>query len=240
MPKNAETIDIDSLVESGHLHPVAVQHLSTAVKERINACLDGTNAHIRETDLTYFMTTFAGGLEQAVIAYLCEVGGIQPTPDMRLISGDAFAQPGRLTIDLIVARLVDGEWVPVIAIEAKFNAYLNGHRNYCRKAEPGFVYSNQAICYPHGCLHDDLSGAVAFIWLAKPNKRPDLGAFGIKGLHKGDLLRDEAYYGDGLKPQQDAEAAWHFATWDALEQRIAAACPGAEGESVIRALRAGW
>lgn len=234
-------ITIDSLARDGLLNPDDARNLYP-LEEDLNKYLAGPTKRARETYLTYLLASSSGPLERAVIDYLCEVAdGIEPEPGMRLISGDEFNQPGRKTIDLVVAKKVDGRWVPLIAVEAKFNAPVNGHRRYCTKLEKGSAYSNQAICYLHGCLHDDLhEKKVKFVWLGKPNTRPDLGAWGSKGVHAGDIARYPDYFGDGIGPQTDAAERWCFATWDMLEEKIAAAIPGPNGSAIVKALRAGW
>jgi hypothetical protein len=211
------------------------------LEEDLNGYLDGSVRHAKETYLTYFMAAFGGPLEKDVIDFLCGVAGVEPAPGMRLVSGDEFTEPGKLTIDLVIATWSGDRWVPHVAVEAKFNAAVNGHRSYCRFIEKGTAYSNQAICYLHGCLHKDLhEDTVRFVWLGKPNRRPALGRWGVKGLHERDLERHPDYYGGALELQRNAESRWHFATWDKLEEKIAAAVPGPNGAAVVRALHAGW
>lgn len=193
-------VPLERLVKLGRLHGGTVaQHPSK--HESFNEILGDATGTLFATEpqSTAFLTMFDGPLESAVIKLLCRRANIPYTADLRLLSGRDFRWDSdakdRRTIDFVVARWV-GEgppqkgsqgWELVIAVEAKYDAAVNGGHGYCKK-HPG-RYSNQIICYLHGCVDGRLSRrkGVIFLWLGNAPKIPDAAPWGRKAVHEGDF-----------------------------------------------------
>lgn len=253
VPTLPET-SLDSLSKHGHLHGGTVaQHPST--HEAFNEILrDPTRTlFATEPQSTTFLTMFDGPLEKAVIEVLCRRAGVVYTADLRLLSGKDFrwdsAAKDRRTIDFVVARWV-GEgapqkgsqgWELVIAVEAKYGAAVNGGHGYCKKHPRR--YSNQIICYLHGCVDGRLSRrkGVAFLWLGYAPKSPEAAPWERKAIHEGDFKW--AGLEKAFRRQERARKHWQGVTWAELGQAITAALESeglsSEAEAIVRFLRAG-
>lgn len=246
-------ISIKHLVGKKLLHPDAAQKHS-GKHGRYSAILRGDWV-ATEAQVTTFMTMFGGLLEDAVVDYLCEVAGVKERDGLQIASGSEFRfdsdAPNRRAIDLVIGRrdpdapMSRGAkaWTPVVAVEAKFGAAVNGGHGYCPKDAEG--YSNQAICYAlHDCVDKRLNGDVAYVWLGNPVDADLLakyGPWGIKGINDNDFN-----YPTLLKAFADQEKAkdkWKAATWPGLGSAITTALAAegfsAEAEAIVRFLRAG-
>lgn len=218
---------IDLLNADGILHAIGASNYRKPLQA------DGLRNHlvglgkVTEPNATKFLTYVARDGEAAVIKAFCKVAGIPYHSEMLLISGTDYRQrlrlPGNRSIDLIVIEktLVDGMegCRALIAVEAKFDADVNGEFNYCAAHDESMVgkYAAQSTCYIAGhlggALHPD---SVPFIWM---DLVPDssLAMFNRKGITE----RHSAHLDEAWASQQEAEAIWlHMswgALWDALE-----------------------
>jgi hypothetical protein len=256
-------ITIQHLIGQEYLHPEAAAKHS-GQWGRFNEILNGRNGSAVESQVTTFITMFGGPLEQAAIAYLCAAAELELTPEelsrLQLISGGEFRADAematRRTIDIVVVDRNDDQpadagrhhFRPVVGVEGKYGAWVNGGNGFCahpkaqERHEDGHLpYSNQAICYPHGCIDERLNAGegVAFVWLSEGRPDPDgVGPWGRKGLHPGDAGKipgfEEAY-----DLQKEAMGIWQPATWSGLAEAIRAEIGGPEAEAIARFLRAG-
>lgn len=255
-------MSIKHLVEKQLLHPDAA-HKHRAKHDRYSQILRGEGKIATEAQVTTFMTMFSGRLEQTAISYLCSAAGTDFDKDYRaklqLISGGEFRDDSvtvtRRTIDLVIVDRNDDQapspgsqhWLPVVAIEAKYGAWVNAGNGYCgfttekHRHKDGYLpYSNQAICYPHGCIDHRLDSKedVHFVWLGegKPDV-DDVGPWGRKGLYPGDAKRIPGFEA-AFELQNAAKEIWKPATWTELGAAINKEIGGSEGAAIIRFLRA--
>jgi hypothetical protein len=246
-------ISIEHLVGKNLLHPDAA-HKHRGKHERYGEILRGEKT-ATEAQVTTFMTMFGGVLEDAVVAYLCDVAGVEDRDRLQIASGLEFRfdskAPNKRAIDLVVGRRDPDAptskgakaWTPVVAVEAKFGAAVNGGHGYCPDDEAG--YSNQAICYAlHTCVDKRLDGNVAYVWLGDPVDAEMLALYGPwsrKGIHHGDF--DYPTLKAAFNDQELAKKKWKSATWPGLGEAITTALTAkgfaAEAEAIVRFLRAG-
>ncbi|QOD05874.1 hypothetical protein [Pseudarthrobacter sp. BIM B-2242] len=252
-------ITISHLIDLDLLHPAAA-HKHRGKHKRFNEILNGVGKPALESQVTTFMTMFTGSLEQAVVRFFCTAAGAAFTTELQIISGGEFRSDStmstRRTIDLVVVGRNDDKdpvagglhWHPVAAVEAKYGAWVNAGNGYCgfvgeedRHQDGHLPYSNQVICYLHGCIDGRLSldEKVKFIWLGEGKRAVEgLGPWGLKGLHPGDAARIPGY-AEAYPKQQAAIESWTPVTWGELGEAITRAVGGPEAEAIVRFLRAG-
>jgi len=249
-------ITIESLIEQMLLHKETCEAVSADKIEKFNRILAGAKGS--ETDSTLFLTLTDGKLEKAILEYFCEQAGIpeQDRDGLRLLSGAQFRADSGVSdprsIDLIGARREvenTGEpggkiWSAAMAIEAKYGAAVNDGHAYCKKDPKAHKYSNQVICYSHGCIDERLGSDVAFIWLSNPvapHLHDKYGHWGDKGINEKDLQHE--VFRNAYPDQEVAKVRWKSATWSGLGQAITTALTAegmtAEAEAIVRFLRAG-
>jgi hypothetical protein len=253
------TITIQHLVSQGLLHPDAA-HKRRSKHDRFNQILSGQGKNALESQVTTFMTMFSGALEQAVIRFFCSAAGATFSEDLQIIAGGEFRDDSTKatlrTIDLVVVdRNKDGQpgsgglrWKPVVAVEAKYGAWVNGGNGFCgfttkddRDEHGHLPYSNQAICYLHGCIDGrlDVKNGVRYVWLGEGRTDTEgLGPWGRKGLHPGDAGKIPGYEA-AYKAQGEAIKSWAPVTWVELGKAITEEVGGPEAEAIVRFLRAG-
>lgn len=227
------------LVALDILHSESVRCLSLARTEAFEQILAGAKAP-KENDVTQFIALLDGNVERAVIELFCEVSGVTYTSRLRLENGSDFrADSGQVdtrAMDLVVYQRKEGstEVVPVIAIEAKFGAYVNARWGYCPR-DPE-AYSNQVICYVHGCLNPLLDEKVKFVWLGLVTAG---SPWGNKGINERDLI-GWPLLASAYEAQQGAEEKWHSVVWPQLYERVAVLIKDVDiRRSVLQALGAG-
>ncbi|MBG0738654.1 hypothetical protein IV500_04365 [Paeniglutamicibacter antarcticus] len=251
---SAPKITVEHLIKKGLLHPDAANK-HRGKHERFNRILRSEGRVATEAQVTGFMTMFGGDLEDAVIGYLCTAAGVEDRDRLQIVSGLEFRfdseAPNKRSIDLVIGRRDEDapttkgakSWTPVVAVEAKFGAMVNGGHGYC--PDDALGYSNQAICYAlHTCVDDRLDGTVKYVWLGNPVDAEMLalyGPWGRKGIHRGDF--DYQTVKDAFDDQELAKDKWKPATWPALGAAITTALNAqglaAEAEAIVRFLRAG-
>lgn len=256
---NGTEITIDHLVNQGLLHPDAA-HKHRRRHERFNEILNGRGKRALESQVTTFVTMFSGPLEQAVVSFFCSAAGATFSEDLQIISGGEFRDDSKeatlRTIDLVVVDRNEGgqpgsgglRWKPVVAVEAKYGAWVNGGNGFCgyttkddRHEDGHLPYSNQAICYLHGCIDGRLNVEkdVRFVWLGEGrDDAVGLGPWGRKGLHPGDAGKIPGY-AEAYKAQGEAIKSWTPVTWAELGNAITQQIGGPEAEAIVRFLRAG-
>ena len=249
MTKALKTITVENLIVDGLLHE-ATSNKYQHKFPRINEILGGSRA--TEAEVTTFLTMSDGLFERAVIGMLCDAAGIQDRTSLRLLSGTEFRLDSEITdrrsIDMVIAsRIQEGQasrgslaWHPIAGVEAKYDAWVNGAHGYCNQFPD--TYSNQAICYLHGCIDErlDIAKGVKFIWLSNAPKHPEYGPWDRKGIHEGDFGvagLEEAY-----AKQAEAKDKWTAVTWEGLGDAVLTALSAegytAEAEAIVRLLRA--
>lgn len=143
-------------------------------------------------------------LEQVIFDALGLAGGTTGG-SFRLMSGNAWAKarreatsgvewftPGHHRVpDWVVADSVD-DWLPLAFVENKGGAAVNGGWGYCG-AHAGDWYSNQVICYPHGCWWSEPSTITnaEMIWHGVLSGSDGLGGKGLTP-RDGQLFRAQA------------------------------------------------
>lgn len=121
--------------------------------------------------VTQAMASAPRSMKRWLIWFFANQAGISPN-GLRLVSGHdrQWRCPGgKRCPDLL---LVDAAGNIRVVIEVKARARLNGDWGYCRQAPTG--YSDQLICYGHGCwARHGLSGA-KFLLVAPAGRWPHL------------------------------------------------------------------
>jgi hypothetical protein len=227
------------------LHSALYRLYEDGQKEALDARLAGEGQKVHEADVTKLLTILDGALERSVITAMCNQANVPYQDGFRLISGKEFNDDtgvkDRRAIDLVVINTLapTGEVVrePILAIEAKFEGSVNGYWGYCPQHEgPERGYSNQIICYTHGCINPALAkDRVRFIWLGRP-KADGVTMAMLKGAIND---RDGDRYAAARALQNDAEKLWHSMTWDQLWTSIDDALDDKDASrSLLRALGA--
>jgi hypothetical protein len=190
-------------------------------KPRANRHLAGEAGQWIETDVNNFMSLATGALERALLAVLCGAAGVGYQPTYRLMSGRMFAdrvpsgRKGNRAIDLVIADTQDGQttWEPIVAIEIKFQAKVNGHETYCtNNPDHTNIYSNQIICYPKGCVHRALrADSVAFLWISPGGHSSVANAY--FAIDERDLVKDPELFRAAFQAQKEASKLWKVTSW---------------------------
>ncbi|MET4053176.1 hypothetical protein ABID81_002551 [Frigoribacterium sp. PvP054] len=197
---------------------------------------DGTPVRWREEEVTAFMGTATGALQRGMLRALTTAAGMAWRDDHRLITGGellAASERGRLgnrNLDLVIARWNDVRcwWVPLAAVEAKFNAQVNGTWK-CSNPEHKGKYTNQIICYPMGCGHADLrhyemnpAASSPFVWLWNRDARSLADArMGLSSKDQHDPSYARAW-ADGWEAQERYRKVWKVQTWSRLRAAVVA------------------
>ena len=239
-------VSVTQLIDLGLLHEGSARDLKSS------EFAVSTQDHIltgvvkpTEPQVTRFMAASGGAFETLLISTFCQTWGLDLEVDMRLISGSEFGketgQSDRRSIDLVVRRKIDRDGttasVPVIGIEAKFEAVPNGAWGYCpwHRSEEDRQYSNQIICYVHGCTNSLLDDSVKFIWLGLPSKTNTGPLWGNKAIND----RDGAHFDLARQSQAEAEQHWAMLIWPTLREKIEQAELGDNNvtSAILRALK---
>ena len=169
------------------------------------------------------------------------------TSDLRLITGRELYMAsngrklGRRNIDLAIARWEGDVWTPLACIEAKFNAEINGTWKCTNPAHEG-KYTNQIICYPMGCGHEDLQhrendadASPPFIWLW------DLGGESLVNV-KGEVRPEDEHipkynraWAEAWALQEQYRKVWKVATWTKLRASVQAELEDRHEQRIIDA-----
>ena len=193
--------------------------------EGLNSRLAGKSKTL-ENHATTLLTCLDGDLEQAVIRALCAGVGADYSNGLRLISGRQFNHDTNLdthlSIDIVIASTVDAmgnicsdkERRAVVAIEAKFSAAINAEWGYCELEPDG--YSNQLICYTHGCQFESFDEKTVYAWLAVPKN----GVFTFRGAIT-ERYTDPRIQA-ALPKQQEAMSKWKTVSWSLVYDTILA------------------
>jgi hypothetical protein len=212
---------VSELYKRGIVHAALYDQLSATQLHELEQRLLGLES-VAEPHATQLVSFLDGMAEGAFVHLVCARAGVEYQPSFRVISGrefrlDTHGENPR-EVDLVVVDTDKPGRKPVVAIEAKFDATVNGSRKYC--GDPKHAsYSNQIICYPHGCVHPDLTTPeVRFVWLGLEvdRVRPMSRSKGAITDRDTDLPTERAL-------QDDAEALWVRATWEEVWEAIAAA-----------------
>jgi hypothetical protein len=177
-----------------------------------------------------------GQAEATVTATLCAIGGPVGHALANIILVNT-GQPGNSNAEMIEPReykdrhdrrspdvgVYDATSNRLMLVgECKRDAHINGRLGYCPLDPDG--YSNQVICYQHGCwaLPDVLDGA-GFLWLHPYDTLP-----WSDGLHEGlldnpswvEYARDPGRLRCWIDTQCTAIDRWHTATWEDMVTQI--------------------
>jgi hypothetical protein len=230
--KEKELMSIESLVARGLLNREGADQLSGRQRARLDAILLAGGPQPRETEVTRFLNLADGVFAQALIAIFCQTGLVTPEPGMQIMSGTDFkrgavgARIDRRSLDIIVFKwigesdILDGSTKmrrqAVVAIEAKFTANVNARDGYCPDSPDS--YSNQIICYVHGCMHPPFDSGVKFVWLGLPlNTGGPL--WGRKGINQSTLV-NWPELASVLAEQEEAEKQWKMLEWPELYRSL--------------------
>ena len=139
------------------------------------------------------------------------------TSGLTLMTGTDFRSksPGlcRHVPDLLVCD--DETFEPIIVIEGKLHAWVNGGPGYCR-AQPN-LYNNQATAYVEGCWTRRSLDWSSFLWLG-----PDVylehahGPWGPKALGPEDHVHYANVDAGAWERQEAARLRWRGLSWEAL------------------------
>jgi hypothetical protein len=107
--------------------------------------------------------------------------------------------------------------------EGKRDANINGYLGYC--PQDSAEYSNQVICYPHGCwaLPGALEGA-GFLWLYPQDTKLWKGAWNEGHLDVPRWIeragRDLELLRHWIDTERAATGQWRTATWEDLVAQV--------------------
>jgi hypothetical protein len=172
-----------------------------------------------ESAVTAVLCAADGTVGHALANILLENAGQPAHPAADMIKPGPYAA-GRRSPDIGVRDAVSGQLL--LAVECKRDAHINGGFGYCPLDPAG--YSNQVICYQHGCwaCPGALDGA-GLLWLHPSDKLP----WG-DGLHEGLLGKpnwvgyaggDPGMLRHWIDTQHAAAARWHTAVWEDMVAR---------------------
>ena len=111
----------------------------------------------------------------------------------------------------------------LLLVECKRDAHINGYLGYCPLGPN--AYSNQVICYPHGCwaLPSSLNGT-SFLWVHPQDTIPwsdGLNERQLENLSWVDYVGgDPATLRRAIKTQSTAVSRWRTDTWEDVVIRI--------------------
>lgn len=184
-----------------------------------------------EEAVTEALCAVVGEPGSCLARILLRAAGIQPRPRAEMVRpGDKslIHLRGRRSPDLFIADLDTSE--VLLAIEGKGQADVNGGWGYC----PWYLdtYSNQAICYPHGCwVSESVDPATGYLWLHPlahdPRKTGILATWQTDPFYThGDEVRARQL-AEAYALQQEAwERSWSTFSWEQLcRELLVAAVP---------------
>ncbi|MFI8977268.1 hypothetical protein ACIGO9_30605 [Nocardia asteroides] len=130
-----------------------------------------SDGNIAEHDITALLSALNPPFESAVIQLLCRATGRPYSPDMRVYTMKVFLETTSSALDtrvpdFLVGRDHNDVVVPDIIVELKGNAWTNGGWKYCPRYGED-VYSNQVLCYLHGCWTSVDLRDVDFCWVGR-------------------------------------------------------------------------
>ena len=164
-----------------HLYADYTVRWSDARRALLRALAEGRNpGGPAESAVTAALCAVDGTVGHALANILLEHAGQAAHPNADMIKPGQYAE-GRRSPDVGVRDAVSGQLL--LAIEGKRDAHINGGFGYCPH-DPG-GYSNQVICYQHGCWA--CPGALAsagLLWLHPSDTLP-----WADGLHEGLLSK---------------------------------------------------
>ena len=204
-----------------HLYAGYTDRWSAARRALLRALAEGRNpGGPAESAVTAALCAVDGTVGHALANILLENAGQAAHPDADMIKPGQYAA-GRRSPDVGVRDAVSGQLL--LAIEGKRDAHINGGFGYC-PLDPG-GYSNQVICYQHGCWA--CPGALAsagLLWLHPSDTLP-----WADGLHEGLLSKPNwVRYAGGdpgllrhwIDTQHAAAARWRTAAWQDMVPRF--------------------
>jgi hypothetical protein len=231
-PRAGGAATLTELTARGQVSHRWAQHLGSRWHNFVAIRLAGGARPWWESDVTTFMGLGMGAFNKAMTEHLCSVVGLIPSECTGLLTGSRYAHltkgkhAGGRSIDLVIADYddTDESWKAVAAVEAKFGAMVHGNQDYCAERHGG-AYSNQIICYPAGCTHDDLyapregsEGGIPFVWLS------DMTSTDVSDARNAILPSEVEKWSHLETPmqwQQEASRQWTTTTWSALRRAVA-------------------
>ncbi|WIE81536.1 hypothetical protein [Curtobacterium sp. MCSS17_016] len=231
-PRVGDAATLDELTARGQVSRRWARHLGSRWHSLVDTRLAGGARSWWESDVTTFMGLGMGVFNKAMTNHLCAVVNISPSENTGLLSGSRYAhltegkRLGGRSIDVVIANFDDADesWKAVAAVEAKFGAMVHGDQDYCADKHHG-LYSNQIICYPAGCTHDDLYapkegsvGGIPFVWLS------DMTSTDVSDARNAILPTEVAkwpHLETPMKLQQEASKLWTTTTWTTLRSAVA-------------------
>ncbi|WP_280426305.1 hypothetical protein [Nocardia carnea] len=126
-------------------------------------------SNVYEHDISAMLCSLNPPWEAPLVQLLCRATGRDYDDAMRVYTTQQFVKStnsalDRRVPDFVVGRDHDGVVVPEIIVELKGNAWINGGWDYCPRYGDD-VYSNQVLCYLHGCWTSVDLRDVAFCWI---------------------------------------------------------------------------
>ncbi|MGW8431164.1 hypothetical protein ACWGJ9_08570 [Curtobacterium citreum] len=234
-------VGVRNLVKAGVLHAPWTEAVGVRFRSRAEAVLTTEASQWLESDITLMLSLLDGPAQLAVIQAFCVAAGEPYREGLSLVEGSDFrrwhstAHADRRNIDLVI---IDTDWNPVIAIEAKFEAACNGRTGYCSDKHAG--WSNQLVCYLHGCAHPalDVSEGVKFLWLSPADEVGTVlshvrGAVTAQNIRQ--YPRNAANLRKALERQTEAMAQWRTVSWASLYAALRQQVP-AHADALIELL----
>jgi hypothetical protein len=179
-----------------------------------------------------------GQAEAAVTAALCATDGHighslanifldisgQPTnPNAEMIEPKEYAVPTDGRSRSPDVAVCDPAKQLLLLAEGKRDAHINGHLGYCPLDPDG--YSNQVICYLHGCwAPPDALDGTSFLWVHPYDTTPWSDGLNERQLDNPSWVEyvggDAAILRRAIETQGTAINRWRTATWEDMAARI--------------------
>ena len=135
-----------------------------------------------------------------------------------------------------------------VVVEVKGMADVNSDYGYCLDDDTQDAYSNQAICYPHGCwvnLKDRANAfdfrAARFVWIGPDKYIDHPEGRGVQGLGRGGPRAYDSGRGTPIDPaielQRQAKALWAGLELSMVERTLRSV---GGGNAVLADVMASW
>lgn len=202
-----------------------------------------TGMGLVESDITAMLCALDGPAERALVDHLLQVSGLPPADRSRYLYQVieptevrknrrrlASGRPSGINPDIVIQRRnhdSNADIELVVAAEVKRGASVNGGAHYC----PSGVhadYSNQVVCYVHGCWLSEESpsrNTIRYVWIA-PAAHLAPGIFPKSALNGTQRQRDRwGATSAAFNRQTAALELWRTSSLEALADALEDAAP---------------
>jgi hypothetical protein len=176
-----------------------------------------------ETGVTAALCATGGPVGHKLAGIFLGISGQPANPNAEMIDPSEYAVRQDRRLHYPDAGVRDSATNrPLLLVECKRDAHINGYPGYCL-CDPD-VYSNQVICYPHGCwTSPGTLDRTGFLWVHPRDTRPWRDGINERQLGKPNWIE---YLGSDqaiqhvIETQGTAIKQWRTATWEDIVARI--------------------